>query len=156
MLVRFRNNAGVCVLVCVCMCVCMCAYVYVCVCLSVCVCACVYVCVRVQKVAHPSTRCSNESLCYSVLQCVAVCCSVLQCAAVCCSVLQCAAVCCSVCVCQRSHISSSRCSNESCHTNSVIFRYVTCPVCQMTRVSHVWMIHVTRACGTYKWVMSHV
>jgi len=37
-----------------------------------------------------------ESVCCSVLQCVAVCCSVLRCVAVCCSVLQCVAVCCSV------------------------------------------------------------
>jgi len=30
-----------------------------------------------------------DTMCCSVLQCVAVCCSVLQCVAVCCSVLQC-------------------------------------------------------------------
>jgi len=38
----------------------------------------------------------SDTVCCSVLQCVAVCCSVLQCVAVCCSELQCVAVCCSV------------------------------------------------------------
>jgi len=33
-----------------------------------------------------------DTVCCSVLQCVAVCCRVLQCVAVCCSVLQCVAV----------------------------------------------------------------
>jgi len=37
----------------------------------------------------------GRSMCYSVLQCVAVCCNVLQCVVVCCSVLQCVTVCCS-------------------------------------------------------------
>ena len=38
----------------------------------------------------------KETVCCSVLQCVAVCCSVLQCIAVYCSVLQCVALCCSI------------------------------------------------------------
>ena len=38
----------------------------------------------------------HETVCCSVLQCVALCCSVVQCGAVCCSMLQCVAVCCSV------------------------------------------------------------
>jgi len=37
----------------------------------------------------------DDTVCCSVLQCVAVCCSVLQCAAVCCCALQCVAVFCS-------------------------------------------------------------
>jgi len=41
-------------------------------------------------------RLNKNTLCCSVLQCVAVCCSVLQCVAVCRSVLQCVAVCYSV------------------------------------------------------------
>jgi len=38
-----------------------------------------------------AARHSEQWVCCSVLQCVAVCCSVLQCVAVCCSVLQCVA-----------------------------------------------------------------
>jgi len=37
-------------------------------------------------------RLNKNTMCCSVLQCVAVCCSVLQCVAVCCSVLQCVKV----------------------------------------------------------------
>jgi len=49
----------------------------------------------------------NDTVCCSVLQCVAVCCSVLQCVAVCCSVLQCVAVCCSVLQClEKQRVSS--------------------------------------------------
>jgi len=41
-------------------------------------------------------RHDDDSVCCSVLQCVAVCCSVTQCVAVCCSVVQCGAVWCNV------------------------------------------------------------
>jgi len=37
-----------------------------------------------------------QSVCCSVLQCLAVCCNVLQFVVVCCSVLQCVAMCCSM------------------------------------------------------------
>jgi len=50
----------------------------------------IYVCIYVQ------ITWARNTVCYSVLQCVAVCCNVLQCVAVCCSMLQCVAMCCSM------------------------------------------------------------
>jgi len=72
-------------------------------CVAVCCSMLQYVAVSAHK-----GECTRETMCCSVLPCVAVCCSVLQCVAVCCSecvkrrvhakdyMLQCVAVCCSM------------------------------------------------------------
>jgi len=66
---------------------------HVCINISVYTYICVYLCASYSLPNPPikTRECinfSNDIVCCSVLQCVAVCCSVLQCVAVCCSVLQ--------------------------------------------------------------------
>jgi len=106
-----------------------CVYVYMCEYIPLF--ACVSLCMGGAEFLMSDSWFLFDSVCCSVLQCVAVRCSALQCVAMCCSVLRCVAVCCSllksvaVC-CSLLQSVAVCCSLLQCHLNSRFLRDSVC------------------------------